>query len=626
MTSEVMTDQTVTHRPAAESEPTVKMIIAAARSTPQRAPARGALLVSGLTGLLLWASFMPLDWGPLAWLALVPMLLLVRIPEPTRRMYRAVFAGGLLFTVPALQWLRLADPSMYAAWILLAVYIALYFPAFVWLCRAAVHRFGVPLTLTVPVVWTALEYARAHLMTGFPWYFLGHTQYRWIEIIQVSDLTGAYGVSFVVALTSACLAGLVPGSVFSRLRLLPPDVQWKGISGRRQLVGVAACLTVFLAVCVYGYVRRAQAEFVEGPRVALVQGNFPTSMKRDPRAARSILNTHEALTGMAVRKHHLDLIVWPETMYRAPLLITSSDVSDETLQRFSPPGLEPHHWRESAVVEAMGYFSRKAGAATMIGLETWTIDRAGFRRYNSAAFARPDTGYVGRYDKLHRVIFGEYVPLVDQFPWLARLTPITVHLAAGDSAQVFEYAGYRFAPLICFEDTVPSLARSIAKSASQPRSDSLPQGAVESASGRTADTGVDCFVNLTNDGWFHGSAELDQHLITALFRAVECRTPMVRAVNTGISAVIDGDGVVVEPDDFIDADNQARRSMRDPRTGRWHKQLAAVIVDAVPLDNRRSLYVAWGDWFAGSCAFLTGMLLVGGLIPRRRSKSASRPA
>ena len=129
---------------------------------------------------------------------------------------------------------------------------------------------------------------------------------------------------------------------------------------------------------------------------------------------------------------------------------------------------------------------------------------------------------------------------------------------------------------------------------------------------------LDCLVNLTNDGWFHGSSELDQHLITAAFRAVECRTPMVRAVNTGISAVIDGDGVIREPDVFFDGDNEGRQSMRDPQTGRWHKQLNAVLVDTIPLDGRASLYVTWGDWFAGSCLVCCLFLPLVGLMPRQR--------
>jgi apolipoprotein N-acyltransferase len=103
---------------------------------------------------------------------------------------------------------------------------------------------------------------------------------------------------------------------------------------------------------------------------------------------------------------------------------------------------------------------------------------------------------------------------------------------------------------------------------------------------------------MTNDGWFHGSSELDQHLITAAFRCVECRTPMVRSVNTGISAFIDGDGVI-------------RRRAEGLRT-KSSKQDEAIVVDHVPLDSRQSLYLAGGDWFAGACLVCCACLVLTG--------------
>lgn len=613
MTTKTMPAQQQRLRSTPENEPTVKMIIASARSAPVRGPARGAWLLSLATGILLLMSFPPLDWGPLAWVAIVPLVLLVRIPTRTKWMYRAVYAGGFTFTLIALQWMRLASAPMYAAWLALAVYVAMYFPLFVALARVAVHRFSIPLTLAVPVVWVGLEYVRAYMLTGFSWYYLGHTQYRWVELIQISDLVGAYGVSFLVALLAACLAGLLPVSLLSRLKLLVPGEEQPLLYAERssffrRAISVTVCVAVFAAVLGYGFVRRSQANFVEGPRVALVEANFTASMKHDPTqdTRRKIFEMHHKLTGMAVKKHPVDLIVWPETMYRAPLMVASPDLSDEELQRRSPPGVMAEDWRRSLVPKVLSNMSRQSGAAMIVGIETWTADDDGFRRYNSAAFSRPDVGLTGRYDKIHRVIFGEYVPLQEELPWLANLSPIPAQfqLSKGKTPSVFEYKGMRYAPIICFEDTVPHLMRRIAKATAD----------------RQTGKPVDCFVNLTNDGWFHGSAELDQHLITAQFRCIETRTPMVRAVNTGISAIIDGDGVVVEPDDFIDGDGKGRNSMRDPKTGRYHKQLNAVIVGTVPLDDRRSCYVAWGDWFAMSCGLMTGCVLIGGLIPRRRRR------
>ncbi|HTN04671.1 MAG TPA: apolipoprotein N-acyltransferase, partial [Planctomycetaceae bacterium] len=245
--------------------------------------------------------------------------------------------------------------------------------------------------------------------------------------------------------------------------------------------------------------------------------------------------------------------------------------------------------------------AQKAGAAMIIGLQAVALEKSRVEQLNSAVLIRPDTGIAGRYDKMHLVPFGEYLPLQDTVPWLQHLTPYPPDfgLHAGTQAAVFKYRDWRLAPVICFEDTVPHLVRGII------------------SAGSNGDRGeqIDVLVNLTNDGWFHGSSELDQHLITAAFRAVECRTPVARAVNTGISAIIDGDGAILEPDVFIDGDKKGRTTSRDPKTGRWHKELDAALVHTVPLDNRRSLYVRYGDWFATLCGMCVVLAAMGGIAP-----------
>ena len=631
-------------RTARRSEPSVKEIIAAARSQP--APALGGLILSGVSAVLLFASFTPLDWSPLAWLAIVPLCVLVQLERAPKRLWLTTWAGGLLFWLPTLQWLRLGHESMYVAWFALAFYLSAYWWAFVGLSRAAVHRCGLPMVVAVPLVWTGLEFCRAHLMTGFAWYQLGHSQYRWIELIQISDLLGAYGVSAVVALSNAVLAGLVPQSWLIRLRLIapiqlpselrhlpPPTVadetspaDSRGLF-RRQLVSVAAGLLVMAAVLGYGYVRRGQAEFTAGPRVALIQGNFESSVKHDPAEFGRMYRTHELLTGYAV-PYKPDLIIWPETMFRWPLSDADPNLSENDLRRLAPM-IPVEHWRDSYVRKALHEMSQKTGANLVIGLDRFSVNEQGLKHFNSAAFVTPDRGVANSYDKLHRVIFGEYVPLKESLPWLKAFSPLPddFGISAGASPATFRCGSWRVAPIICFEDTVPHLVRDVVR-------------------GTSTEKRLDCLLNLTNDGWFHGSSELNQHLITAAFRAVECRTPLVRAVNTGISAVIDGDGVIREPEVLIDGDatwtkqreqlqetkharsdrrvplsmfDPVRSTLTDPATGRWRKSMNATVIDTVPLDNRRSWYVASGDWFAGTCSAACGLFLVVGLMPRRRS-------
>ena len=598
---------------ATRAEPTIRSIIETARAAP--APVRGALLLSFATAVLLWASFTPLNYGPFAWVALVPLCMLVRVKRRPRLMYPAIYVGSLACYTAMLQWMRLGDPAMYIAWGALSLYVALYLPLFVFTARVAVHRCKLPLPLAVALCWVGWEYVRAYAMTGFSWYYLGHTQYYWTELIQISDLVGAYGVSFVVALFNGSLAMLISKQWFYRLKLMPPtadvsaDDEFLTIA-RFPRRGLLISLAVFAAVLGYGFARRHQADFQPGPRVALIQGNFVSAVKHNPDSWADIYREHEYLTGQAVQ-HQPDVIIWPESMFRWPLFSAPKDLTDDQL-RVIAPRIPAEQWRDTTVKETLTEMSQKAGAALVIGLECFDANVDSFSRYNSALFVRPDLGVDGRYDKLHRVPFGEYVPLQEQFPWLQRFTPIPAEfsLHAGEEPAVFAYGSWRGAPIICFEDTVPQLVRKIVNETRDQSDEGRP---------------VDFLINLTNDGWFHGSSELDQHLITASFRAVECRTPLVRAVNTGISAVVDGDGVVREPEVFFDHDTHQLSTLHDPQTGRWRKSINAALIDNVPLDNRRSWYVATGDWFAGICCLMTLLFCGVGWKPRRRTRLLSAP-
>lgn len=224
----------------------------------------------------------------------------------------------------------------------------------------------------------------------------------------------------------------------------------------------------------------------------------------------------------------------------------------------------------------------------VIGLATFSAKSTGVDQCNSAQFITPNEGLGLRYDKLHRVPFGEYVPGQDGM--LSGMVPENFGLTAGTEAVPFDYQDWRFAPVICFEDTVPHVTRRITRS-------------IENSSEKP----VDFIANLSNDGWFAGSSEHDQHLITASFRAVELRKPVVRAANMGISAVIDGNGRVIEPEVFLTKDpltwQPLEISYRDPETGRLRRKLEAVVVQTVPLDSRGSVYLASGDWFAAACLF-----------------------
>jgi len=559
---------------------------------------RIALLPAACTALLLWACFTPLEWAPLGWVALVPLLQVARAAALPRHCGLWLWLAGFLGALATLQWMRLGHPAMYLALVALAAYLGCYFPAFVWLVRHSGQR-GVPLWVAAPVAWTALEYLRSWLFTGFSWYYLGHSQYKWTSLIQIADVTGTWGLSFLLA----WFAGLAASCVPERM-LLSGGIQ---LSPSPTLPDSRAWLTfacVFAGCWIYGSVRQQPPDsFAPGPVVALIQGHFPPELKHDGELVLTRYRVHNSLMQQSIPLQP-DLIVWPETMFPWPERSAATDLSDADILSLLPLDVVREYGSESSalvdqfrngeVQQSLAGHSKGTGAALMIGLEAAVAEKKQLRLYNSAAFIRPDLGYVGRYDKIHRVIFGEYIPLRDVFPWLANLTPFGAGFGidAGGEPALFNYGPWRFVPLICFEDTVPRLVRRMAN-----RRD---------ASGNAGDL----LVNLTNDGWFRGSSELDQHLITASFRCVENRIPMVRSVNGGISAFIDGDGrirepakilVMQEPFEGVNPELTEVESLRDPATGKWRRNFAGIILGQVPLDPRSSLYSRWGDWFPVLC-------------------------
>ena len=596
--------------------PEVQRIIATGK-TQSASPTGSTVSASLLTMLsltMLWLSFTPVECAPLAWIALVPLCQLLRLRMLPRLALPVVWMISVIWAVTTLQWMRLGHPAMYLALLALGIYLALYIPIFLLISRRCI-RSGLPLWLTVPVVWTALDFARAYLLTGFSWYYLGHSQYRWLSLIQISDITGAYGITFVVALVSGALAEQIPATWLQKWNL---DVSVEDRSSGRRHSLVVALLAV-AACCVYGVARRTPPEkFPEGPAFALIQGNFTPEIKHDAAMTLTRFRTHDTLTRSSVRLQP-DFIVWPETMFSWPEQSAAEGVTDDHILSQIPADVVRDYGNQAAVL-ATPFRSREVqtrlandakacGAAIVMGLEAMVAEKDRLKVYNAAAFARPDLGYSGRYDKMHRVVFGEYIPLKDLFPWLTDLTPFGANFGidAGNAPKLFEYAGVRIAPLICFEDTVPHLVRKMAAQRDQ--------------------NGLECdvLVNLTNDAWFRGSSELDQHLITSTFRAVETRMPMVRCVNGGISAFIDGNGQIREPEQILvmkepieglNPPLTAVQGMRDPETGSWRRQFSGIIFGHAPLDPRTSLYVQFGDWFAGLCLVATITFLARSFLRR----------
>jgi apolipoprotein N-acyltransferase len=538
------------------------------------------------SAIMLWASFYPLNWGWLGWIALAPLLGLVRAHARPLRVYGAALVCGLAFFVPALQWMRVGHPSMYAAWLLLAFYCALYFPAAIYLLRYLNRRTRLPLVITLPIVWTALEFLRAHLISGFPWYYLAHTQHEFLSIIQICDVTGAYGLSALVAACNAIAFELLRRREWFRQLCEPglrPEVERSHIGF--QILGVAV---VFCGFLIYGLIQLDEEQSEKGPLVVLIQPNVPQQIRNDAwvqqgNAEQDLLKVYVDLTQDALKDNPKPaLIAWPESSY--PSWIDTEDGFVPKRENADLIIAENHAdaWRLARLWHTDFLFGTDV---------TYYTKDDKSERYNSAILVRTDGSPGGRYNKIHRVPFGEFLPF-EWIPFMKLLAPydFDYSVRAGDKLVRFDLdKTYTFGVLICYEDTDPTLARQYARS---------------DANGPA----VNFLMNVSNDGWFDGTSEHDQHLATCRFRAVEARKAIARSVNMGISAVIDGNGRIIALPGSSVANS---------------KKIAGYVACNIPIDRRKSYYALFGDWLPWTCWILLASAFVYGWLRPAISSSPS---
>ncbi len=574
-------------------------------------------LPSILSGVLLWTAFFPLDLGLTAFVALAPFLTLVRADGVTRRRrYLAAFAGGFTFFALAINWVRVAHPAMmFFTWPAGSIYCGLYWPMALALLRA-LDRLKLPFSVTLPVVWVGLEYVRAHFPTGFPfleplgvyqligfhWYSLGYAAHRLTPFIQAADLGGVYLLSFVIASLNGSAYGWMMRSVWVR-RLF----RWPALPPTRTFIWEAydTAWTSILPVVVlcYGVVQLGHPPYPAGPRVAAVQGNVPQNEKMKPGdptkpdAVSPLQREYYPLAQAAARPTDgvpkPDLVVWPETCFPVEWLQVSP--------RLSPDAPETAALRAEIVTYERRFAAHLrdyfAPTHVLLGLNRQEMlgPETDGDKFNAAILVDPEGRLLGGYDKMHLVPFGEYVPLKSS--WLQAFTPYKTDYSCtpGTRWTVFEVPAaaqpgrtFKFGVLICYEDGDPYLARQY-----------------NSGSGRGHD--ADFLVNISNDGWFTGTEEHEQHLAICRFRAIEARRAVVRSVNTGISAIIDPDGKLVALPDLSD----------------WSKGKAttAIVRGEVPIETRSTVYAALGDWVPTLC----WVAITAGLVATRLRKSSAPP-
>ncbi|UCF33475.1 MAG: apolipoprotein N-acyltransferase [Phycisphaerales bacterium] len=543
------------------------------------------------TFLLKSLIFAPISFWPLSFVCLVPWLVMIGAAGQARRVYWFSFALGLVFFFWNMRWLCHPTGLGYCA---LAIYLSVFFPLVACPIRHAVRRHRLPLALVVPVVWTGSELVRAVALTGFPWFFLAHSPYKVLTLIQVSDLVGAYGVSFLIASVNGAVADVIFAWIASRRAAKPgPNIRQARFS-----VLFAGVLLAF--VCVYGWVQLARDTVSEGPKIAILQGDFISRVEDDGPPEENETPEKEKkriyfeMMRMAAQEQP-GLYLLPESPWFMCVNPEARDRDRFFLECYD--GFLDHAVQHGAYIVT--------GCHTSIPTPNDLVTPK--RGYNSAAIFRPDGGEPGRYDKVHLVVFGEYVPfrfgrLRFLYFWLNRIMPFSYggkyeySMFPGTGFHTFEMQArsqedrlYRFGIPICYEDVMPYISRRFTRGDGR---------------GKQADF----LLNISNDGWFGRGIQQPQHLAICVFRAVENRVGVARAVNTGVSAFIEPTGRI---HDVVTGDPQKR----------WGANLIGYRVARLGVDSRYSLYTRYGDWFGWSCAILWLIAYIDYLVTRVRTRS-----
>jgi len=383
------------------------------------------LLLALLSGFMLTASFPPSPVYFLAWFALVPLLKSLENEAPPAAL-RLGFAAGLAHNLTLVYWVvvvmghygHLPLPVSVSVLILFSLYLSIYPALFAWGYSLTGRSFlG---SFKVAALWVSLEYVRANILTGFPWCLLGHTQYLNLEAIQVADLVGAYGTSFMIVLSSALIYGLLLEQNLGRWKLEAPLV-----------------LLVLALSLGYGLYRVSDSPAPQGSvRVAIAQGNIDQSIKWNPAYQEKTVQIYRSLT-LQSRPFGPDLVVWPETA--VPLFFQDG---------------EP-------LARSVLHMAREAETHLIFGSPAYKKGKGSVSFFNRAYLTSPGGDILASYDKVHLVPFGEYVPMKRFLPFVQRLVVAAGDFLPGDRVVPLKHPKAAAGVLICFESIFPELGRAM---------------------------------------------------------------------------------------------------------------------------------------------------------------------
>ncbi len=516
------------------------------------------ILLAATTGILLPYCFPKYDLGLLAWVALIPLHIALDGLSRRRQAFWLGWLAGIICSTGIMSWVVTAMHTYgkvplvfsYGIMLLLTAYLGLYVGIYsagvVWF-RMLMPRYGL---FAAPCLWVTLELLRTYVLSGLPWSLLGYSQYRQLDVIQVADHLGVYGVSFLIVLTNVALAELYLWLMPLFRGFRPARLPWELVTTAAMLMGLSWAYSTSLIA----------SEGMEGPKatlqVGVVQPNIDQAIKWDQAFREETFRRYDRLTESF--GYGVDLIVWPEAA--TPFI----------------------YEREPVYQLQLVALANRASAPLLFGSPAvrFDADRKPFL-LNSAYLLSPDGQLLGRYDKQHLVPFGEYIPLKSSLLFfLDKMVEGIGDFQAGPGPTILSFQlkqsdgaaparRVKFGIVICYEVIFPDLVRRIAHS------------------------GAEFLVTITNDAWFGDSSAPAQHFSMVVFRSVENHLAFARAANTGISGFIDPFGRIIAASPiFTETALQAE----------------------IPVRQTKTFYSRHGDVFAYGCMLISLLFCLYGIF------------
>ena len=516
------------------------------------------IVLAATTGILLPYCFPRYDLGLLAWVALIPLHIALDGLSRRRQAFWLGWLAGIICSTGIMSWVVTAMNTYgkvplvfsYGIMLLLTAYLGLYVGIYsagvVWF-RMLMPRYGL---FAAPCLWVTLELLRTYVLSGLPWSLLGYSQYRQLDVIQIADHLGVYGVSFLIVLSNVALAELYLWLMPLFRGFRPARLPWELVTTAAMLVSLSWAYSTSL-IASEG-MERSKATL----QVGVVQPNIDQAVKWDQAFREETLRRYDRLTESF--GYGVDLVVWPEAA--TPFI----------------------YEREPVYQLQLVAMANRASAPLLFGSPAVRFDqeRKPFL-LNSAYLLSPDGELLGRYDKQHLVPFGEYIPLKSSLLFFlekmvegigdfqAGPGPTILSFQLKESDGVAPARRVKFGVVICYEVIFPDLVR------------------------RIAGSGAEFLVTITNDAWFGDSSAPAQHFSMVVFRSVENHLAFARAANTGISGFIDPFGrIIVASPTFTQTALQAE----------------------IPIRQTKTFYSRHGDVFAYGCLLISLLFCLYGIF------------